>query len=256
MGFVTVLENKIRLTVFHLFGWFYSEPLNIDLLFPQMVNEIERQKKSRSDRRQKRKVIYVPDRFTIWVNSNQYQPLNSRWEKSIQRELKARIKEFISSRQYQIRNLDLTLTLKSSLQIPHGKSKVDIAFSSSDETDTILYSQKAKKEIKKTKLDQTQSINLELIKGNFPKRAWIIRPGDQISIGREKGNVIQLDQDNISAHHATIGMSSEGTLFITDEQSSNGSFVNDKEIKDRVQLKIKDQIRLCQDNPIVFKLTE
>jgi pSer/pThr/pTyr-binding forkhead associated (FHA) protein len=61
-----------------------------------------------------------------------------------------------------------------------------------------------------------------------------------VSIGREAGNVIQLEDNEVSRRHAEIRQVGE-THVIGDLKSSNGSFVNGRRIE-RTELHHGDQI--------------
>jgi predicted Zn finger-like uncharacterized protein len=57
----------------------------------------------------------------------------------------------------------------------------------------------------------------------------------QTLIGREEGDVITRDPET-SRRHALIEIHRDGTVWISDQQSTNGTLVNDERITGRVQL--------------------
>ncbi len=57
----------------------------------------------------------------------------------------------------------------------------------------------------------------------------------QIVIGREEGDVITRDPET-SRRHALIEIHRDGTVWISDQQSTNGTLVNDERITGPVQL--------------------
>src|SRR5438067_1682503 len=59
-----------------------------------------------------------------------------------------------------------------------------------------------------------------------------ILSGEEMTIGREAGNAIVLDSDNVSRRHAKITMTN-GTPVISDMDSTNGTFCNDLEITEQ-----------------------
>jgi two-component system NtrC family sensor kinase len=63
-----------------------------------------------------------------------------------------------------------------------------------------------------------------------------------VSIGREAGNVIKLDDHEVSRRHAEIRRVGE-TFIVGDLKSSNGTFLNDAKIE-RAELTAGDQIRI------------
>lgn len=68
---------------------------------------------------------------------------------------------------------------------------------------------------------------------------------DTTTIGRAKGNTIQLLDKYISSNHAKIIMD-EGEYFLEDQGSINGTYLNSTKIEDVVKLKNGDRIGLGQ----------
>jgi len=66
--------------------------------------------------------------------------------------------------------------------------------------------------------------------------------GVAITIGREAGNAIQLDDHEVSRRHAEVRLVGD-TYMLGDLKSSNGTFVNDERIE-RVELRRGDRIRI------------
>jgi len=63
-----------------------------------------------------------------------------------------------------------------------------------------------------------------------------------VSIGREAGNFIQLDDNEVSRRHAEIRRV-DGTFFVGDLTSSNGTYVNNRKVE-RAELTSGDQIQV------------
>jgi pSer/pThr/pTyr-binding forkhead associated (FHA) protein len=63
---------------------------------------------------------------------------------------------------------------------------------------------------------------------------------DHVTIGRNPGNDIHIDNLAVSSHHAAI-RKVMNTYFIEDLQSTNGTFVNEKKI-DKYELLDGDQV--------------
>lgn len=72
----------------------------------------------------------------------------------------------------------------------------------------------------------------------------------EIRIGRGSGNDIRIDEISVSGHHAIIesvpNAYLEGTVdyFITDNNSTNGTFVNELRITTRQRLNSNDLVRI------------
>jgi serine phosphatase RsbU (regulator of sigma subunit)/pSer/pThr/pTyr-binding forkhead associated (FHA) protein len=68
--------------------------------------------------------------------------------------------------------------------------------------------------------------------------------GDKFVLGRNPDCGIVIPFNAVSREHAQI-LRIQGKYFIEDKQSRNGTFVNDKSITTRTQLKHNDKIRIC-----------
>ena len=62
-------------------------------------------------------------------------------------------------------------------------------------------------------------------------------------IGRGQDNDIVLDMDNVSRHHAVVESTDDG-FVVRDNNSTNGTYINDLEISDRRQLANGDLIKI------------
>lgn len=65
-----------------------------------------------------------------------------------------------------------------------------------------------------------------------------------IKIGRSKTNDIQLDNINVSRNHATIE-SRDGNVYIIDNNSSNGIFINGERVRESTRLRERDVISIA-----------
>ena len=65
---------------------------------------------------------------------------------------------------------------------------------------------------------------------------------DEITIGRNTDNDIQIDSMAVSGHHANL-VNAEGYYYIEDLESTNGTFVNEVRISKHV-LKENDEISI------------
>jgi uncharacterized protein YkwD len=66
--------------------------------------------------------------------------------------------------------------------------------------------------------------------------------GSEITVGSEKGNRLSLSEGGVSRRHAVIRYR-DGRYLIRDLQSTNGTFVNEKRIRDTTALKDGDHVR-------------
>ena len=66
-----------------------------------------------------------------------------------------------------------------------------------------------------------------------------------IKIGRTEDNDLVIKDDTtISRNHAEIFLDDEGNIFLTDLNSSNGTFVNGNKLEDSIILKKKDIVKI------------
>lgn len=72
----------------------------------------------------------------------------------------------------------------------------------------------------------------------------------EVRVGRRADNDIRIDEISVSGHHAVIesvpNAYLEGTVdyYITDNNSTNGTFVNDLRISERQRLNSNDIVRI------------
>ena len=81
---------------------------------------------------------------------------------------------------------------------------------------------------------------------------WVIENNKEISIGRNRKCDISIQDLSISKKHLNI-RSNQDNFFIEDKQSTNGTFVNGKQIEKNKSFKISDNSKIKIGN-IVFKL--
>ncbi|MDI9246043.1 FHA domain-containing protein [Marinobacter sp. CHS3-4] len=72
----------------------------------------------------------------------------------------------------------------------------------------------------------------------------------EVHVGRRADNDIRIDEISVSGHHAVIERMPnaylEGTVdyYITDKDSTNGTFVNDLRVNERQRLNSNDLVRI------------
>jgi hypothetical protein len=78
-------------------------------------------------------------------------------------------------------------------------------------------------------------------KGHEPGRAFDVRAGARL--GRAEGSDVRIDDAYASAAHARVYTRNSST-FIEDLGSTNGTFVNGRQIKGTVKLEVGDSVRI------------
>ena len=99
--------------------------------------------------------------------------------------------------------------------------------------------------------------------GSVPSNDTMYHSGvnekDSKRIGRDPGCDLRLEHDSVSRLHATVEVTSEGYLAITDGGSSNGSFLqrNGRWVRlKRVVLGTRDRIRFGEEEVALDRLVE
>lgn len=83
--------------------------------------------------------------------------------------------------------------------------------------------------------------SLYVIRGRDQGKRFDLADGP-VSLGRDLSNTIQLHDTEVSRRHAEIRLEND-TYWVVDLQSSNGTFVNDKQV-DRCELRMGDRVLL------------
>jgi pSer/pThr/pTyr-binding forkhead associated (FHA) protein len=76
-----------------------------------------------------------------------------------------------------------------------------------------------------------------------PHTGRIVEVHDELSVGRDPGCVLRLDDPKVSRRHATLHPSAGG-ITIRDEGSLNGTWVNDGRIAGSRALAAGDRVRI------------
>ncbi|MEW6363714.1 MAG: FHA domain-containing protein [Acidobacteriota bacterium] len=85
-----------------------------------------------------------------------------------------------------------------------------------------------------------------------------IEPGEDWKVGRQTGNPLVVSHPSVSRFHARILCDASG-VYLEDQNTANGSYVNEVRVQDRVCLKDGDLIRLGQttsENPIMLSFED
>ncbi|ROO62224.1 type III secretion system (T3SS) inner membrane Yop/YscD-like protein [Micromonospora sp. Llam0] len=83
---------------------------------------------------------------------------------------------------------------------------------------------------------------LQVITGPTPGASYRLSPGNRV-IGRDAGLDITIDDIKVSRCHAVIAAGG-GRTVLTDQESTNGTWVNDLRIRQPTELRDGDRIRI------------
>jgi pSer/pThr/pTyr-binding forkhead associated (FHA) protein len=75
----------------------------------------------------------------------------------------------------------------------------------------------------------------------------------KVTVGRSRDNDVVLNHPSVSRHHLEFFFDPEGNVFLTDLNSSNGTFVNGRRISGSVQLRSTDIVKAGMSEPIPWK---
>ena len=93
---------------------------------------------------------------------------------------------------------------------------------------------------------------LVVIGGGIPG-AMIRLSSGATRLGRAADNTLQLPDGSISRYHAFLGVDEEGQVRLTDLGSTNGTFINERQIPEHTPIRIDDGDRLQFGANVVFK---
>ena len=82
-----------------------------------------------------------------------------------------------------------------------------------------------------------------------PVHRFIVNKGKPITIGRTSESDVELDNPSISREHALVEHE-KGRDYLTDNGSTNGTFVNGKKITKRTRITDKDKILVGKFNMV------
>ena len=93
--------------------------------------------------------------------------------------------------------------------------------------------------------------------GSLPDTVYWLSDGRVLAIGRAPDNDVCIPDQSVSQHHARVGVTAEGAIFIEDLGSTNGTYVNGEKITrqtlrdgDKVLIRPHHVLKFCyQANP-------
>ncbi len=88
--------------------------------------------------------------------------------------------------------------------------------------------------------EEGPTLNLTVVRSNFfiPQQSWVLKPGEYI-LGRFPTNDIVIPDPYVSRRHARI-FYSDGKWFIEDLGSTNGTIVDNEDIRGKGTQELKD----------------
>lgn len=84
---------------------------------------------------------------------------------------------------------------------------------------------------------------LVMIAGPFLGKKYPLIDEDEFTVGRDEKNFIVCDMDNVSRRHAQV-VHRMGKFFVRDLGSTNGTYLNDEEIREEQPLRSGDLVKI------------
>jgi diguanylate cyclase (GGDEF)-like protein len=100
--------------------------------------------------------------------------------------------------------------------------------------------------------DTALPMYLIMVAGGIPG-AMLRLPAEGTRLGRSSDNTFQFREITISRHHASLGVDPQGAVRLTDLGSTNGSFLNDRQIPAHTPVRVKDGDRIRLGATVVLK---
>ncbi len=237
MGLIRSIDHGIRKLIFSLFWWFI-DPLEQERLFGELTDAMDRNLDASNPEQ-----LMAPDHYDVSVNNTVFIK-HAHTIKKLETVLQDRLQKHIAERDYEIPEPKIKLQIISSATISKHTSDIRCSFSMHENDSEPGNSR--------------QNYQLKIIDGEGKGTTWGLAPGNTYKIGRISSADICLPYDNISKNQATLYFVNENNITIVDEESANGTFLNDETtpIKGSREIKLGGKIRFCKLNPIVLTLSE
>ncbi|MBL8204333.1 MAG: DUF3662 domain-containing protein [Blastocatellia bacterium] len=176
--------------------------------------------------------VMAPNLIELRYDYETYQQLTNKRIEFLERELRLSVYEYIHNRRYATR----------------GDVQVKIAYDMFTRKLTIKaeFPDDAPQPIVNETVTAAPAAQAELALKNkrFELRTKT-SSGARIGLGRSHDNVLVIEDSTVSSIHAAFTLAANGTLYITDLGSSNGTFVNGVQIGmgDKTIVRAGDQLR-------------
>lgn len=236
MGLINNIDHAIKNVIYSMFWWFL-DPLEHERLYSQLVDVIERNIDAHDPER-----LVAPDHFDVSVNNTVFIK-HSHSIKRLESSVCDRLQKYVANKDYELSHPKIQIQIISSATVSKRKAQVRYWFSSEEGENDF---------------DSTQKkIILQVISGEGQGLSWDLKPGNTYKIGRVSTKDVCLPFKNISKNQASLQIISEDNIKIVDEESANGTFINDEKdpIKSDRDLRLTDKIKFCKLNPIILSLT-
>jgi hypothetical protein len=197
----------------------------------------------------------APNRFSILFTYEESSRLNMQYVEALAAELKTTIFEYINNRRYEIRGpLDVTTgrdlfgkvtVIKVAFEDEVAALKPASTAAATGPSSAQPSGSSATPRVITLRDESERSHKLELKPGGAPAY-----------IGRTAGNTLRIDDPSLSRIHCSVALRASGEVVISDLGSSNGTFVNGKQLgaNEAYALNADDVITVGDVRLVVFDL--
>lgn len=221
MGKLTKIEVKARSVFKKMFN--LRKTFSAEVFSDRVIEHLEVSLSSVP----KTPVKIAPTVFTLFISHSDFRKIKLSLE-GLKQDVEKRVRDYINSRGYLLFQENLVVDIESTVSVGPG---------------TV--------EVKSEKIRIPESLWV-LVKMTGDEYR-MLSVGDVITFGREVDNTWSLKDNNyVSSHHARIE-NREGRIILTDLDSTNGTFYQEKKIKEAV-LQNNAVFALTHQHPEKFRV--
>jgi hypothetical protein len=233
MGVINTVDFAIKKALYLIF-WRFIDPLESDRLYSQLVDVLERNLDASDPEK-----LVAPDHFQVFVN-NAIFIKHAHSINKLATLVRDRMQKYVANKDYELQQPKIALEITSSATVSKKNADIRCWFSSEDAEGESKVRQKP--------------LTLKVISGKGTGNSWDLQLGKTYVIGRFPTCDICLPFKNISKTQAAFSILADGKIKLTDEGSTNGTFINDERapVKGSRIILQTDKIQLCKAEPIVL----
>jgi hypothetical protein len=204
---------------------------DLTTLIPQIERAIEDKLRSEGDK------VFAPNLIELRYDYETYQQLTNKRIGFLERELRLSVYEYIHNRRYSTRG---EVEIKIAYDMFTRRLTIKAEFPGEAESSLAAARTQFQAEAPAPAVPA-----LLLLKNKQRELHANITSGARVSVGRTHDNAMVIEDSTVSSVHAAFTLAANGTLFLTDLGSSNGTFVNGVQIVmgDKTIVKAGDRLR-------------
>jgi hypothetical protein len=192
---------------------------DVTALVPQLERAIEEKLRHEGGR------VVAPNLIELRYDYETYSRLTAKRREFLERELRATIYEYAHNRRYTTLG---DIKVKVGFDVFTRKLTIIARFPDEAEAPPAAQSQgKSPTSADKAAAAQAEARRVEVVlRGNRRESRARVVSGTPTGVGRSHDNAIVIEDPSVSNVHAAFSLHANGTLWLADLTSSNGTFVN------------------------------